>query len=103
MAERWARSNESGCGLYLDGRAVGFMDTPELAAEIVETMNRVGRLLDEVRREPVGDCARASGHGTRSVGAKRPPKKIFYSSSTSTTAASSDAARRPPLYENGER
>lgn len=49
MAERWARSNETGCGLYLDGKAVGFMDTPELAAQVVETMNRVGRLLDEVR------------------------------------------------------
>lgn len=37
--------------LYRDEQLVGLVDTPELAAEIVETMNRVGRLLDEVRQE----------------------------------------------------
>lgn len=36
--------------LYRDGELVGEVETRELASEIVETMNRVGRLLDEVRR-----------------------------------------------------
>lgn len=43
--------------LYRDGQAVGMVDSPEIAAEIVETMNRVGALLDEVRREPVDAVA----------------------------------------------
>lgn len=63
MAERWARSNDAGCGLYLDGKAVGFMDTPELAAEIVETMNRVGKLLDGVRAEIAGERSRPLATG----------------------------------------
>lgn len=43
--------------LYRDDVCVGLVDDIEVAAEIAETMNRVGALLDEVRREPVGDCA----------------------------------------------
>lgn len=35
--------------LYKHDQLVGLVDTAEIAAEIVETMNRVGRLLDEVR------------------------------------------------------
>ena len=49
MAE-W-RVGPVGTTLYRDGELVGGVETPELAAEIVETMNRVGALLDEVRRE----------------------------------------------------
>lgn len=57
MAERWTRSGAPSSCLYLDGNLVGSMATPELAAEIVETMNRVGRLIDEVRAElPPAPC-----------------------------------------------
>jgi hypothetical protein len=37
--------------LYVGEVFVGLMETRELAAEVVETMNRVGRLPDEVQRE----------------------------------------------------
>lgn len=49
MAERWRVGGKLKRTLYRDEQLVGLVDTPELAAEIVETMNRVGRLLDEVR------------------------------------------------------
>lgn len=51
MAE-WRVGRSVGRTLYLDGKLIGLVDTPELAAEIVETMNRVGRLLDEVLTAP---------------------------------------------------
>lgn len=47
MAE-W-RVGPVGRTLYRDGELVGEVETPEIAAEIVETMNRTQRLLDEVR------------------------------------------------------
>lgn len=46
----WRAGRSVGRTLYLDDKLVGLVDTAELAAEIVETMNRVGQLLDEVRR-----------------------------------------------------
>ncbi len=51
MAERWRVGGKLGRTLYRDGQLVGLVDTREIAAEIVETMNRVGALLDEVRSE----------------------------------------------------
>lgn len=68
MTDRWTKSGGvSGC-VYLDGKLVGAMDTPELAQEIVETMNRAGALLAEVlcqagerpRAEQPGDAERRS-------------------------------------------
>jgi hypothetical protein len=48
-ADRW-KVGPVGRTLYRDGELVGEVETPEIAAEIVETMNRVGRLLAEVWR-----------------------------------------------------
>lgn len=45
----WRVGRKLGRTLYRDEVFVGLIDSPELAAEIVETMNRVGQLLDEVR------------------------------------------------------
>jgi hypothetical protein len=52
----WRVGRKLGRTLYRDEVFVGLIDSPELAAEIVETMNRVGRLLDEVRGpKPLAD------------------------------------------------
>lgn len=48
MAE-WRAGRSTGRTLWRDEVLVGMVDSPKLAAEIVETMNRVGALLDEVR------------------------------------------------------
>ena len=55
MAE-WRVGRSVGRTLYLDGKLVGLVDTPELAAEIVETMNRVGRLVAEVLDDRPAEC-----------------------------------------------
>lgn len=51
MGERWRVGGKLKRTLYRDEQLVGLVDTGEIAAEIVETMNRVGRLLDEVQGE----------------------------------------------------
>jgi hypothetical protein len=62
MGERWRVGGKLKRTLYRDEQLVGLVDTGEIAAEIVETMNRVGRLLDEVR--PVdGNRRRAAESG----------------------------------------
>lgn len=80
VAERW-RVGPVGTTLYRDGELVGGVETPELAAEIVETMNRVGRLLDEVRETEwagPGDALSATAATGRGASERSdPPKKIF--------------------------
>jgi hypothetical protein len=46
----WRAGTKTGRTLWRDEQLVGMVDSPEVAAEIVEMMNRVGALLDEVRR-----------------------------------------------------
>lgn len=52
MAE-WRVGRKLGVTLYRDEVFVGHVSSPEIAAEIVETMNRVGRLLADIElRDP---------------------------------------------------
>jgi hypothetical protein len=43
---RWRQGRKVGRTLYVDDVLVGLVDTPELAREIVEAMNRVRRCVD---------------------------------------------------------
>lgn len=52
----WRVGRKLGVTLYRDEVFVGHVCSATVAAEIVETMNRVGRLLDEVRAEPPSRC-----------------------------------------------
>jgi hypothetical protein len=47
----WRAGRSTGRTLWRDEQLVGMVDSPVVAAEIVETMNRVDRLLDEVERQ----------------------------------------------------
>jgi hypothetical protein len=79
----WRAGRSTGRTLWRVEVLVGMVDSPEIAAVIVEAMNRVGaldtfqagqrqRLLEEVRRAPEGDCADGcTRHATCRPGTER--------------------------------
>lgn len=88
MAE-WRVGGKLKRTLYWNNELVGLADTPEIAGEIVETMNRVGALLAAVRQESGGERSLAAG------GPKPPPDTSWVQTgSIRATGAPRDAQRR---------
>lgn len=73
----WSSGFKSARSLWLDGVCVGFVDTPELAAEIVAAMNTVGAATREAEALAAEDrnyfaCHFCSGLAAHTADCQRP-------------------------------